>query len=351
MIELIKDKKQWDETLCQVKQYDFYHTFDYHQISKKDDEVAVLIKYTQNEHIVAFPLLIRKIENSSYVDATSVYGYPGPLTTQIQKNFDIAGFQDALGELLYRMDIVSVFSRLNPFFGNQLTLLGGLGELISPGSIVNIDLTQDPELQLLQYHKRLRTYINKSRRFYTVRKMTSSMALEQFIDIYYENMRRVNAASAYFFDKNYFQDLFDSKDFRTILLGASDKKTGEVIAGAIFTRKNKVVHYHLSGSKTEYLKLNPIKLIIEEMRLKAIDEGCRHFNLGGGVGNKEDSLFRFKSGFSNEEKPFYVWRYIVNNDIYNKLVEEKRPNQNDKTVPDSPAYFPNYRVDERNTKL
>jgi hypothetical protein len=47
--------------------------------------------------------------------------------------------------------------------------------------------------------------------------------------------------------------------------------------------------------------------------------------LGGGVGGSDDdSLFRFKSGFSDSHFVFRIWKFIANESIYSELVENKK---------------------------
>src|SRR5690606_28972886 len=113
----------------------------------------------------------------------------------------------------------------------------------------------------------------------------------------------------------------------------------EIIAGAMFIKKNNIVQYHLGGSNEKYLHLNPIKLLIDEARIIATHEKYSYFNLGGGKGAKEDSLFQFKSGFSKDFRPFSVWKYIVDHEVYKNLVKEKL-----KTVPLAlqPQYLANF---------
>ena len=100
MIEVIKDKKGWNEQLSFIKDLDVYHTYDYHQISKKADESPILIKYTEGNTVILLPLLIRPIENSQYNDAISVYGYTGILTLNLEEDFDKKNFHKSLNTLL-----------------------------------------------------------------------------------------------------------------------------------------------------------------------------------------------------------------------------------------------------------
>ena len=341
MIEIIRDKETWDKLVQKCEFADSYHTFDYHNASKADGEEAVLIHYSENGKSVVLPLLFRNIEYSNYKDATSVYGYPGPITTNASSDFDIGQFQKELNQCLRDQNIISVFSRLNSFIPYQENCLHELGSTERLGRVVYIDLNESQDKQWKLYHRRLRTYINKSRTIYKIVDANIPEDLDLFIDLYYENMRRVNAKKEYFFEKKYFQDLINSSDFETDVMLAISRKTGEVAGGAMFIKKNQIIQYHLSGTSEIYQDLNPLKLLIDEMRVRGKQENYSYLNLGGGVGAKEDSLFYFKSGFSKYTIPFKVWKYIVNQDVYVELVMQRK---DIKYCEESLLYFPRYRV-------
>lgn len=343
MIEIIKDKENWDNLVKKCDFAEFYHTYDYHKIAKASGEEAVLIHYTENSRSVVLPLLIRKIDLSRYKDATSVYGYPGPITSDASSDFNITLFQKELNQCFKEQNIISVFSRLNSFIPYQESCLLKMGSTETLGKVVYLDLGETLDEQWKLYHRRLRTYINKSRTVYKIINAKLPADLDVFIDLYYENMRRVNANKAYFFDKKYFLDLINSSDFETEVLMAISRKTGEVAGGAMFIKKNKIIQYHLSGTSEIYLDLNPLKLLIDEMRIRGTQENFSYLNLGGGVGAKEDSLFYFKSGFSKYTLPFKVWKYIVNQNVYENLVLRKRDIQFCK---ETLQYFPRYRVNK-----
>ncbi len=343
MIEILKSRDEWFPLIKKVENSDCYHTFDYHQLSRNEDEQPILIKYSEDNKTIALPLLIRKIPGSPYKDATSVYGYPGPVTHNISGNFDNTNFVKELCELFKAHNIISVFSRLNPFIPFQETVLKNLGEVQTSGKVINIDLTKDIDIQRQEYQKRLKTYVNMSRRHCSTRKASSQKDILEFIDLYYENMRRVQARESYFFDKEYFFDLLNTNDFDTEILLAVHNETKTTIGGAMFIKKNKIIQYHLSGASEKYLGLNPIKLLIDEMRIIATRENYTYFNLGGGVGSKEDSLFQFKSNFSKDFKSFEIWKYIVNEKIYDNLVKRKKDRACSYFSKNCPEYFPCYR--------
>ncbi|MFI1771282.1 peptidoglycan bridge formation glycyltransferase FemA/FemB family protein [Thalassobellus citreus] len=344
--EIITDKNNWDSTLKEIGCYDFYHTYDYHKLSAQNGENPTLIKYVENNVIIALPLIIRDIYSTIYKDATSVYGYAGPISNGIDEKFNNYNFIKSLKSYFNENNIISVFSRLNPYIPNQNEILFGYGDLAPQGKVVNIDLKLSLDEQRSKYRSRLKTYINKARREYSIISGSSNEDLDIFIKLYYENMDRVNAKKYYYFSKNYFEKIINSTDFKTSILFVVDNKTKEVIGSAMFIETNKIIQYHLSGTKKEYAKLNPIKLLIDEMRIKSTEQGFQFFNLGGGLGGSDDdSLFHFKSSFSKDFSEFHLWKWITNKKIYDKLVSTKKGCK-------KRNYFPLYRaIEDINVQL
>jgi len=350
MIEVIKDKKEWNELLAKVKEMDFYHTYDYHHLSKTKKESPILLKYTTGNTILVLPLLLRAIENSIYNDATSVYGYSGLLVLKLDPQFNKADFHKELNAYFNENKIISVFSRLHPYIHHQEDLHSGLGSIIELGKVVYIDLTDPQDVQRAKYNRRLKTYVNKARKLCSVFEGNKEEHLNIFIRLYEENMRRVNADDHYFFDTDYYHQLLSSKEFETKLMLCQHKKTKEIIAGALFMKMGNIVQYHLSGLSNEYFQLNPIKLLIDEMRIIATNEGYKYFNLGGGLGSEEDSLFKFKRGFSKEHKNFKIWKYIVNEEAYKALTENHFKSDLD-NEDFNVGYFPAYRAPLKAQKI
>ncbi|WP_412560477.1 GNAT family N-acetyltransferase [Winogradskyella sp. MIT101101] len=350
MIEVIKDKKVWKEQIALVSNSDFYHTYDYHQLSKSNDEYPILIKYADGQTSLLIPLLLRDIDNSDYKDATSVYGYAGPLVQHIDENFNVDDFQDEFNQFLQKNNIVSVFSRLHPYIEHQESILKGLGTITALGNVVNIDLTDTIENQRAKFSRRLKTYLNKSRRSCTVIKGNIDEHLDDFIRLYHENMRRVDADDSYFFTNKYYHQILSSEDYESELSLCVHAESEEIIGAAMFMKKGDIVQYHLSGLSEEHFELNPIKLVIDEMRIKSTEEGYKYFNLGGGLGSNEDSLFRFKSCFSKDFKEFKIWKYIVNENVYKELVSQKLGNDHAPDILEA-DYFPAYRAVKKVTEV
>ncbi|KSA14301.1 peptidoglycan bridge formation glycyltransferase FemA/FemB family protein [Maribacter dokdonensis] len=344
MIETIEHKEKWVEQLAKIGNTDFYFTYDYHHLSKSEGEQPILLKYTQGNQSILLPLLLRNISGTEYKDAISVYGYAGILTNDNSSNINASEFQKSLKAFFVEKNIVSVFSRLHPFMDAQEDLLEGLGEITEQGMVVYLDLTLPIDVQRANFNRRLKTYLNKARKVCTVIEGNHKEDLKKFIELYHENMRRVDATDSYFFNEEYFERIMASKDYTPQLMICKDNETQKTIGGAIFIKKDNIVQYHLSGLDADFFDLNPIKLIIDEMRLKSVEEGYTYLNLGGGRGgSNEDSLFRFKSGFSKDFKNFKLWKFVVNEEAYEKLTIDhlnKYPGIDKNDI----SFFPKYRA-------
>lgn len=334
MVESITNKSDWNEVLEQVSNFDCYHTYDYHIVSKNCDEKAILLCYRNEGVTIALPLLKRPIENTNYYDLTSVYGYVGPIFSGNASNLDFEIFQKKLMQYCTNENVISVFSRLNPYIERQEKSLMNLGDIIKLGKIVSLDLNKSDSEQKSAFSKTTKRHLNKARKFCDIKISSKKKDIIYFMELYYENMNRVNAEKFYYFPEKYFLNLLNSSDFKTEFIFITLKETGEIISGILTLRTKKTIHYHLSGTLTKYLYLNPLRLLLDEVRIMSSNYGLNSLNLGGGLGNKEDSLFHFKSSFSKDVKTFKIWKYIVNEEIYFELSKEGYKKSN---------FFPAYR--------
>ncbi len=320
-MNIITEKEDWTHALKQVPYYDIYHTYEYHEISKATPEdTPILIEYIDGVHKIYLPLIKRHIPNTSFFDATSVYGYAGPIHVNIDAQFDTSKFSTALTAVLKEENIISVFSRLNPYIQHQESILKALGAVKTLGNIVNIDLSKPIDTQRTLFSKTTKRYINKCRKLFDVKMSSEKADIKAFIDLYYENMDRVNAVGRYYFTETYFFNIIAQLKAKVDILFAIDKETKQIVSAAMMFKTKDIIHYHISGTKNDTLNLSPIRLLIDEMRIIGTQEGYTYFNLGGGLGNKEDNLFKFKSSFSKDFKPFKIWKHVVNPSVYDELV-------------------------------
>ena len=340
-------EQEWNDVLVRVAQHDFYHLAAYHRLAEERGEgTAHLFAYRDGDFTIALPLLLRPVGESggeAWSDATSVYGYAGPVASHADMPASVVrDFQEALKKAMIERRVVAVFSRLHPLIP-QTGILAGLGDCRAEGETVSIDLTLPPEAQRAQYRSSLKPRISKLRREGLVcLRDEDGRHLGDFVSMYHETMRRVNAHRSYFFEPEYFTRLASS--LGPVLALFVVKANGAVICGGLFTICDGIVQYHLGGTCDAFLKVGPVPLLIDTVRLWANDEGAHAFHLGGGVGSKEDSLFRFKAGFSDRRHSFPTWRWVIAPDAYGGLCERSaRRNLEQGAQWASADYFPQYR--------
>ena len=337
MFEILSldQKDRWNAVVRSMNRYDFYHLAEYHQLEHSGQ--SLLLYFSSNGISLALPVVLRTIEGTKYNDLTSVYGYAGPLSNQ--KNVDeqiVKNFQKQLLHFFNSHQIVSVFNRLHPLFDNQEFIMSGLGEIVDTNQTVGIDLTLPEQEQKRQYAHSVKNHINRlKRKNVFVEKVQTDEAIDLFVEIYRENMKRVKASEMYFFSNDYFHWVM--KELPASLFMAYYE--GKAISGSLFTSCNGIVQPHLSATLNEYLRWSPLKLVWDCIRIDAIQNNEKWLHLGGGVGGSDDTLFQFKAQFSDLRFSFKTWRYIHNEEVYAQLVSEKYTNQ----IPKS-SYFPLYRI-------
>ena len=248
-----------------MQTYDFYHLPLYHALAEIANEgTAELLVFHEGEYFVALPLMMRLIPKASGVfestpdlmDATSVYGYAGPLSSDWNLPPEVvARFQAELRDQLQERGIISVFSRLHPLFA-QDRLLVGLGQLKDEGPTVSIDLSESQWSQIEQYssnHKRgikrlhsvgVKCFLDDDLRY-----------LDDFIDAYYENMDRVHASRHYYFPRSYFHSICEGLRDRARLFVC--RLHEETVCAGLFMICGDIIQYHLGGTKDKIREVVP----------------------------------------------------------------------------------------------
>ena len=341
----------WTTALEQCARHDFYHLPEYHSLAEEFGEgKAFLFHHVEGDYSIALPLLLRSLAGlpgaeAGWHDVTSVYGYAGPISSHQQiPETVVCNFQQSLRQHMHDMGVVTLFSRLHPLF-SQESILAGMGECQALSRTVSIDLTLPSEMQRAEYRKSHKEGINKLRRKgLTFVHDRNGLYLESFVEIYHETMRRVEAAPGYFFPLAYFRRLFDTLGERVHLFVCLQEE--EVVCGGIFIQCGAILQYHLGGTRNAALKLAPMKLLLDDIRLWANGTDLEFYHLGGGATiQPNDSLLHFKLGFSGRTHKFSVWRWVLLEDAYRRLCKEKSSwNQRNGLDPTSSGFFPEYRT-------
>ncbi|NTU80705.1 MAG: GNAT family N-acetyltransferase, partial [Chloroflexales bacterium] len=326
----LRDADAWTAALEAAGPYDVYHLPAYHALAEQCGEgLARLFVYEDAGLTIALPLLLRPLDQvpgleqigAGGFDAVSAYGYPGPVVPARPIAAEAAArFQTELRGCLGDLRVVAAFSRLHPLLA-QGEVIANLGEYVPCGQTVSLDLRLDQAAQLAGYRQSHRYEVRRLRQGGLVcERDAAGAALESFIEIYAATMRRVGASEGYFFTRPYFESLLAMDGHYQLFVCRQGE---QVIAAALFSRCQGIVQYHLAGTHEQYLKLAPMKLIVDEARHWANEIGAEVLHLGGGIGSREDTLFQFKAGFSHRRHRFAVWRWVISPEGYARLNEAR----------------------------
>lgn len=321
----------WHQVLQNIP-HDFYHLPGYLELeAKRHNARAEAIIIRDQESVFLLPYLVRDCTDlfdlqqyglDRIYDIVSPYGYPGILVNKAGEN---AEFIKACLDLIYSnwqgRNICSAFIRLHPILNSYIDPSFSDCNFVfcSHGNVVTCDLSKDSENIWRQIRSNHRTKIKKLvRAGFTVKIGSMDQYLDIFIDIYRETMDRVQASNSYYFTQDYFERLAHIVgDSIHICIVEID---GQVIAASLITELSGIVQYYLGGTRTAFLPQSPATIMFNYIIDWAKHRNNQYFNLGGGFGGNQDSLYHFKAGFSKEVKPFTTIKAIVNQEKYDQLI-------------------------------
>ena len=341
MSKMVAYRSTWDELLSGFRDFnsDVYFKESYHQLQASDHAVSQCFIYQEGDHTFILPFILREIpEQAGYFDIESAYGYGGPLATTEDKGF-LERANALFIEHSREKNVIAAFIRCHPLIENHRFLQ-------------EATLTKERETVIMNLAEDYSACIDKSYQYeirraekagVTIHFDDSLFRLEEFVSMYEITMHRLNASPFYFFSSNYFKTLRDKCAGNAFLAFAEYE--GESIAAGLFLLSEKYGHYHLGARLVDdrYDNLSASKLVIEKSAAKLSAQGVSYLHLGAGTtGRSDDSLFRFKLGFSGKTRPFYTARLVINSDRYSTLCEEWSRKSPEK-VPQFGNYFLKYR--------
>lgn len=320
--ELIFD---WDWCLNAYNDVDkdIYFSQKYVSLYETDNEKAVCFVVNSDNNYMLFPFLRRKFEFEGEIiyDFETAYGYGGPIFNTSDSSFKREALQIML-DYFENNSYVAGFVRFHPLLLNATNCIENSRiKIIHDRKTVAIDLTlSENDIWMKEIHSKNRNVIKKAiNNGLTFIVDDKFKYLDEFIEIYNSTMTKLSADNFYYFNYQYYQNI--KERFHNSFLGIV-KKDNLIIAAAIFFCEGIYGHYHLSGSRKDFLNLLPNNFMLYEAALELKKRGAKYFHLGGGTTSSPcDTLFCFKSKFSKSEYQFSIGKMIFNKNIYNRLCE------------------------------
>jgi hypothetical protein len=326
--------------------HDVYHLPEYAEFSARHEggtPCAFYVKSSRRELLI--PLLIRPLPAeigppSDWKDATSPYGYPGPIATPPYDRDWIQQSVNTFHQLAKENRILTAFLRLHPLRGIPHEVMMAAGSTVLHGDVVYIDLTRTADEIWADTCTNHRRNIKRMLEAGFSETIDDWSSYSSFAALYRATMERVSASPFYFFSDAYFRDLREMLPAH-LHLSTIRAPHGEIAAAGLFTLTNGLVEYHLSGTAAAFRHHAPSKLMLDAVRRWAKTTDAVLMNFGGGIGGRGNALFEFKAGFSGSRAAFHTVRMIFDAPLYAALTwngNERRSSPRCDT-----GFFPVYR--------
>lgn len=301
-------KKHWNRYLSKIHERDIYFTEEY--VNLYGDAECFI--YQENGYRFVFPYIKSRIADNELYDFETAYGYGGPLTnTGIWNETFLKKAWDEFYESCRENKIVNGFVRYHPLLQNHIN---------APDSVFNrktiaIDLAVDLwEKELHPKHRnKIRIAERKGLSFTIDEKFEH---LPDFVEIYNERMKTLNADESYYFSADYYKRIRDTLGEHSFL--GLVYMNGMIISAGIFFHYGDYGHYHLAASRDGYLEYRPNNFLVYHAALYLKEKNIRLFHLGGGLSG-DDSLYKFKARFSKSTHDFYIGKLIFDEEKYSKI--------------------------------
>lgn len=314
----------WNQYLSSFtsKQKDTYYTEEYVRLYETDAERALCYVYTEDDKCFLMPFLSRLFTHNgkTYYDFETAYGYGGPIYNTDNASFLCKAWTTFM-DYAKQNNYVCGFVRFHPLL-NNVDGFEQVGKLYLDRKTIAIDLSKGIEATWMnEIHTKNRNVIKKGEKNGLHFIVDDNFEyLPEFIELYNSTMDKLNAEDFYYFPISYYENL--QNNIKDSFLGVVEHD-GNIIAAAIFFYSQPYGHYHLAGSDRSALNLSPNNFLLWNAAKELTRRGVQTFHLGGGTdGKEENSLYQYKRKFSKNEYQFSFGKLMLNQTVYDSIVEE-----------------------------
>ncbi len=324
---------------------DLYFNPNYAKVYKDIDGDSDTFVFESPFGKITYTYILRKIkwsiDGQTYFDIVTPYGYGGPYCENVTDMAKLmSAYKDAITNHCRKNNIICEFHRFH-LFDNVDFRKNYFGETIELSANVVVNTSGDFVTNIWdKYDRKVRKNVRKAEAAglnIIIEKDTCH--LDDFLFIYNKTMDRNHADSYYYFGREYFLNIEKLLPENFIYFHAC--KDGKVVSTELVLCSEKYAYSFLGGTLSDYYDYRPNDFLKNEVLKWCNRTGREKFILGGGY-HKDDGIYRYKKCFTPDpDVPFYIGRYIFDQEVYNKAIEARvseDPNFDRKT-----GYFPTYR--------
>ncbi|WKA53856.1 GNAT family N-acetyltransferase [Planococcus shixiaomingii] len=307
--------------------------------SKDGGELKIFELENEVGHVF-YQFVLRQVPvengNAIYFDTITPYGFNGPLILRCEpdkKEELVASFNAEFQKYCEKNNIVAEYIRFNPWLKNKSDF-EKIYDIEDNGSTVFIDLTVN-DFFSEEFSSNSRKQVRRAwKNNVEIEYDFTGASIQEFHRLYNIMAKRNNINNYYLFTEEFLADSFKRLEGKQFIISA--KHEGNYVSAALFIHHGDYLHYHLSANDPEYFHLAGNSLIVYEACRWGTENGKKELHLGGA----NNSLYRFKSGFTKRETlEFEVGTKVRIEEAYNLLVDYKKS----KSEISDTNYFPLYR--------
>jgi hypothetical protein len=341
------DVRAWERALERWPGREVFAEPAYGRLFARADERLACALLETGEGGILFPFVLRPLGALPWCpaadrdawDLVTPYGYGGCFAWG---RVDGERFWDAFDGWARQARVVSAFARLSLFPAQTVPFRGEVAELLR-NVVCGLDAPE--ETIWASYEHKVRKNVKRA--------LASGLRVEvdgdgarlaEFLDIYYDTMRRRGAADSYFFPEAFFRDLLRGLPGRYAFFHVV--QGDEVVATELVLVSPERVYSFLGGTRDTAFHLRPNDLLKHEVVRWAKANGRRWFVLGGGTAPR-DGIFRYKLSFAPEgDVPFHAGQRVFDPAAYGRLLAARGAWEAKGGVEWSPrsGFFPAYRA-------
>ena len=163
----------------------------------------------------------------------------------------------------------------------------------------------------------------------------STYLMKKFVTMYKGTMLRDNANDYYYFSDDFYKSIIEDLGDNVTIFYAEYQNN--IISMALILHNMNGAHYHLSGSDYNYKHMSSTNQLLYEVSNYLCANNIKSFHMGGGLGGKQDSLYKFKKSFNkSDDLEYHIGQITYNEKIYDWLSDQSESDRN-------ADYFPKYR--------
>ena len=346
-----KGKREYANLLSSLDKMNPYFQLDFFDVFGGGLRNLTCFSYFSkgNNIRIIMPVYVNPIkigeEEIQFFDVTSPYGYTGPISSLNALDSDFIKFWENVDNWYLENNVVSEFLRFN-LSNNHCNYSGKVVRtmLNIKGKII------EDEMQFKSFDRKVRKNVNKAKRegleSYVYFLNIEDDKIEEFYNIYIDTMVRTNASKKFHYSlDNFKQFIYSNISYCAICTVYFDNIP---ISSELVLISEDSIYSFLGGTNENFFDKRPNDFLKVELINWARNQNLKYYVLGGGYG-LEDGIFKYKKAFfPNDVVEYYTGRKIVNENVYNKLLDLTNKYRISKQLSvlniEDDSFFPLYRL-------